>query len=338
MKPDNFERWAEQKGPPWDADLAMIAWTLHEMPAELREAYLLAKQDRARYADIARVSGIAEDVARRRVIEAANMVSNGKRALRYRFDPWLRTADERAPQPVDADIERAVDCMAGALSDEASARHLQRMGTDGDYFDKVATVGGMWRVAEDFRDLLSRIDEDKPPRPAVSRALNRAKRRVLESIRRFAGNSGASAAEPEPTPRDCATLLRFAFAGDKRMTMKLLLMLASAECSASEQAARRWIESLQFLRDTHQLTPDQTNPLIRQVIQAALVSPELEARDKRLVEVEARIHAIQDEHGLEEGTDFTGRKEVPLEWIALQREWKERAEAVEREFVESVGE
>jgi hypothetical protein len=118
MKPDDFALWAEQKGPPWDADYAMIAWTVREMPAELRDAYLLASQDRKRYRDIARACGVTEDIARRRVIEAANMVSNGKRTLRYGPEPHPDDPPAREPQPVDADIEMMVDYMAGALSSE----------------------------------------------------------------------------------------------------------------------------------------------------------------------------------------------------------------------------
>jgi hypothetical protein len=261
MKPDDFELWAEQKGPPWDADYAMIAWTVHEMPPELREAYLLASEDGARYADVARVCGVTEEVARRRVIDAANMVGNGKRALTYRSHPTLRSEHERKPHPVDADIETMVDYISRALSKKDEARHERRMRSDERYFDKVAPIGGMWRGDEDLRDLISRIDQDKPPRLQVNRALDRSRRKLMAVVQGPLKGSRPRAAKEGLTMSDCMRLLRWAGEGDERIPMHVLSELAAIECARSGAAARRWSEALHLARLGGEVTMEQAEAL-----------------------------------------------------------------------------
>lgn len=261
MKPEDYSVWAEQKGPPWDADCAMIAWTVHDMPAELREAYLLAAEDGGVYADVARACGVTEDVARRRVIEAANMVGNGKRTLRS--GPGVRqdAEDVWEAQPVDADIETMVDYMTRALSAKASARHEQRMRTDAVYFEKVAPIGGMWRGDEDLRDLISRIDQDKPPRLQVNRALDRSRRKLMSVVQGPLKATSSRVAKEELTKLDCMRLLRFAGEGDERMPMHVLSELAAIECAPSGAAARRWLDSLYLVRLGGQVTAEQAEAL-----------------------------------------------------------------------------
>jgi hypothetical protein len=189
------------------------------------------------------------------------MVANGHRALWGASGTTPEHLDALRPQPVDADIEMEVDDMMGALSAEASARHEHRMRMDAAYFEKLSLIDGMRGGGEDLRDLLSRIDEDKPPRPQVSLSLNRAKRKLLLVSRRLLKEAGAPAKRVDLTTNDCMTLLRFAFAGDARMPMKTVSLLAFVECSEDGDAARRWMTALDVLKASGGITPDQHQPL-----------------------------------------------------------------------------
>jgi hypothetical protein len=239
MKPDDFALWAEQKGPPFDAGYAMIAWTVRDMPHELREAFLLASEDGARYADVARACGVTEEVARQRVLEAANIVNNGERLIHE---------IPQVSQPVDADIERMVDYLAGALSDIERARHEHRMRDDGDFFEKVWSFTDIWGGAEDLRDLIARIDEDRPPRPTANRELYVATRKLLAVVQRRQKRSKEVEELLALTSSDCRTLLKFALAGDERIPMYVLSELAAIECLRSSEATQRWRDALSRLR------------------------------------------------------------------------------------------
>jgi hypothetical protein len=98
---------------------------------------------------------------------------------------------------------------------------------------------------------------DKPQRPTENAALSRGIRKLLDLRRCLRDGSLSLDTSAELTPGDCMTLIRFACAGDERIPLNTLSVMAFAESLFDPEAARRWSMAVHLVRLTGSITPDQ---------------------------------------------------------------------------------
>ena len=167
-RPDPAQ-WAKERGEPWDAYYATIAWALRDQPFPVREAFLSVRQDGFSFADVARERGLEEEDVRQDVIRCVTAIYNALAVrARRRWDPNTPyDGPGQLPelaQPVDPDVAVMTDYLAGAQSTEEDADVELRMHQQGALDAKAIPLAMAWQSPEDYRDLVVRIDYGLPPR------------------------------------------------------------------------------------------------------------------------------------------------------------------------------
>ena len=335
---------AHPKRDPWHDWYRVIAWALHDMPANRRAAFLSVRENGLQYADLARERGVADEAVRKDFIDAVTDILGALGRNRRARSGLGDDAIPPHPDELDAsrhpDVVLLADYLARALSREEEADVERRLTGESGFFERVASLVQLWLHGMDYRDLVARLARDRPARFRGNRTptFGEAAARILSSIARAGEPPLAGSGEEGPSVEDCFELFMIALSGDARMSLERLTIMSSTECMGNERAGRRWTESIKRLRAAGRITREESYFRIDGVCTAVVAGAYLLAHDPEIIEIEKRNQAMYEAHGIEEGRDFTGHPEPPAAWLANMRELRERNGKLDREFLRSVGE
>ena len=139
--------------------------------------------------------------------------------------------------------------------------------------------------------------------------------------------------------RDCVALLKAAYSGHPNVTLKWVRTWSALETFGSERSGRRWVGAIKQLRAVGKITREESYDRIQDIDVHTTSGRYLETHDPRMLALDERNTAICREHGLtEKDDDFEGRPDAPEEFLANLKEFYERWDRLQGEFLRSVGE